>query len=196
MEANLAARLAQASGLLGFLRSPIFQCLHVSVHTKLLVYRAIVISALLYGAEIWPIKVNRIRRLRTFRHQCIRAILSISRHEQWEERLSSALLRELTGVNVDMADVIRKHRLQWLGHVAQMKETRLPKQIMRLFVELPCKRPLQGPKKPCRDVVSSDFTVIGMSAVDWYDTAQERSTWVRYGQQSVKKEATDIACTK
>ena len=165
METNLAARLAQASGLLGFLRSPIFQCVHVLVHTKLLVYRAIVISALLYGAETWPMKVNRIRRLNTFRHQCIRAILGISRHEQWEERLSSASLSELAGVDVDMADVIRKHRFRWLAHVAR-KETRLPKQIMRLFVELPCKRPQHGPKKRWRDVVSSDFTVIGMPEVD------------------------------
>ena len=97
VEANLVARLAQASGLLGFLRSPILQCVNISVHTKLLVYRAIVISDLLYSAETWPIKVNRIRRLRTFRHQCIRAILGISRHEQWEERLLSAPLIELAG---------------------------------------------------------------------------------------------------
>ena len=82
MDANLAARLAQASELLGFLRSPIFQCVHLSVHTKLLVYRPIVISAVLYGAEIWPIKVNLFRRHNTFRHQCIRAILGISRREQ------------------------------------------------------------------------------------------------------------------
>ena len=93
-----------------------------------------------------------------------------------------------------MADAIRKHRLQWLGHAARMKETWLPKQIMRLFVELPCNRPQYGPKKPWRDVVSSDSTVIGMSEVDWYDTVPERSTWFPCGRQRVKKEAPDIPC--
>ena len=127
VDADFAARLAQASRLFGVLRSPVFQCVHLSVHTKRLMYRAIVLPALLYGAETWPIKAGHIRRLNTFHHQCIRTILGISRCEQWEERLSSASLSELTGVDVDMVDVIRKHRLRWLGHVARMKETRLPK---------------------------------------------------------------------
>eukprot|EP00117_Sycon_ciliatum_P023228 scpid30807/ scgid4805/ Transposon TX1 uncharacterized 149 kDa protein; ORF 2 len=192
VDADLAARLAQASRLFGVLRSPIFQCVHLSVHTKRLVYRAIVLPALLYGAETWPIKAGHIRRLNTFHHQCIRTILGISRREQWEERLSSASLSELAGVDVDMADVIRKHRLRWLGHVARMKETRLPKQM--LFGELPCKRPQHGPKKRWRDVVSSDFAVIGLSEADWYDTAQERSTWFQCCRQRVEKEAPDIPC--
>ncbi|XP_065180135.1 uncharacterized protein LOC135810570 [Sycon ciliatum] len=65
VDADLAARLAQASRLFGVLRYPIFQCVHLSVHTKRLVYRAIVLPALLYGAETWPIKAGHIRRLNT-----------------------------------------------------------------------------------------------------------------------------------
>ncbi|XP_065185772.1 glycoprotein-N-acetylgalactosamine 3-beta-galactosyltransferase 1-like [Sycon ciliatum] len=123
VDADLAARLAYASRPFGVLWSPIFQCVHLSVHTKRLVYRAIVLSALLYGAETWPIKVGHIHRFNTFHQQCIRTILGISRREQWEERLSSASLSELAeveerlpsaslselaGVDADMADVIMK----------------------------------------------------------------------------------------
>ena len=93
---------------------------------------------------------------------------------------------------LEIADVIRKHHLRWLGHVARMKEARLPKQM--LFGKLPCRRPRHGPKKRWRDVVSSDFAVIGLPEADWYDTAQERSSWFQCCRQRVEKEAPDIPC--
>ena len=49
-----------------------------------------------------------------------------------------------------------------------------------------------GPKKRWRDVVSSDFAVVGLPEADWYDTAQERSTWFQCCRHRVEKEAPDI----
>ena len=73
--------------------------------------------------------------------------------------------------------IIRERRLRWLGHVARMENTRLPKCL--LFGELPATRPRHGPKRRWRDVIMDDFGKISpqQSASSWYDAAQVRPEW-------------------
>ena len=74
-----------------------------------------------------------------------------------------------------MADVVPKHRLRWLGHVAHMPDNQLPKRL--LFGELPPPRPRCGPRKHWRDVIMADLSTIGLQESSWYDTAQDRKLW-------------------
>ena len=67
------------------------------------------------------------------------------------------------------------HCLRWLGHVARMDSSRLPKQV--LFGELPSRCPSHGPRKRWRDVARSDLAVAGIPESDWYDVAQGRGEW-------------------
>ena len=57
----------------------------------------------------------------------------------------------------DMTEILRKYRLRWLGHVARMNDSRLPKQP--LYGELVRPRPRYGTKKRWRDLAVADLWV-------------------------------------
>ena len=194
VDRDLTVRLAKASRVFGCLLKPIFQCSHLSISTKRTVYKAVVLPTLFYGAETWTVKAGHIRRMGVFHRSCIRAILGVSRSQQWEEHLSSELLAKWFGMPEDMTDLLRHHRLRWLGHVARMDDCRAPKRI--LFGELLSTRPRHGPKKRWRDVIARDMDTCSMSMNTWYTEAQDRATWqqVCADRPQPTTKAMDFAC--
>ena len=69
-----------------------------------------------------------------------------------------------------MSDVLRRHRLQWLDHVAQTSAIRLPKKI--LFGWLSHSRPAQGPCLRWKDKIQADLKLSKLE--NWYHLAQQR----------------------
>ena len=58
--------------------------LHISKAARVLqkVYRAEVLSVLLYGAETWTIKAEEMRLLTSFHNRCVRTIMRVTRYQQ------------------------------------------------------------------------------------------------------------------
>ena len=70
---------------------------------------------------------------------------------------------------------VAQRRLEWLGHVARMDSSRMPRQI--LFGSLLTRRPAHGPRKRWKDCVVSDLRVRGLTK-EWYPIACEsRADW-------------------
>ena len=74
---EVSLRLGKAARAFGCLRSSIFDNRGLSVMIKRGVYRAVVLSSLLYGSETWVVKSPSIRRLEVFHNHCIRVCLGI-----------------------------------------------------------------------------------------------------------------------
>ena len=87
-------------------------------------------DTLLYGAETWAIKARGLKRLCGFHNHCVRSMMGISKHQQWKEHISSRQVSVAAGMEESMSDILRKHRLKWLGHLARMEHGRLPKQLL------------------------------------------------------------------
>ena len=138
-------------------------------------YGAAVLSVLLYGAETWTAKAESIRRLSGFHNRCIRTIMGVSKYQQWREHISSRRLAAAFGMEEGMADILKKHRLRWLGHLARMESHRMPKQL--LFGELLKKRPSHGTKRRWRDMAAADIKCVDINEVEWYELAQDRKAW-------------------
>ena len=170
----LVALLRLASRAFGCLKRPIFQNANPSLATKRAVYRAAVLSVLLYGAEAWTTKAEHVKRLNVFHNRCVRSILGVTKYQQWKEHISTRQLAATFEMEETMADLLMKHRLRWLGHLGHMEPNRLPKQM--LFGELQKKRPCHGTKKRWRDAVTSDLQAIGIKD-SWYEIAQDRKKW-------------------
>jgi hypothetical protein len=95
-----------------------------SIKTKIRLYSALVVSTLLYGSETWPMTANNRKRLEAAHHKWLRSILHISRRD----KVTNKDVRERKGQE-DMETIIRKRRLQWMGHIVRMDENRRAKQV-------------------------------------------------------------------
>ena len=93
----------------------------------------------LYGSECWVPLRKHLKKLNTFHHRCLRAVLGINNRQQWEQRISSATVRERWGDVETITTKLMRKRLEWLGHLARMPDQSLPK--MCLFSWLPQTRP-------------------------------------------------------
>ena len=171
---EVKCRIGKAARAFGCLQRSIFQNRSFSTETKQRVYRATVLSVLLYGAETWTTKTESMRQLNAFHNRCVRTIMGITKYQQWKEKITSKRLAAAFGVEETMTHLLMKHRLRWLGHLARMEPIRMPKQL--LFGELEKKRPSHGTKRRWRDVVAADIKAAGVSE-NWYEVAQDRRAW-------------------
>ena len=181
---EIDCRVAKAARAFDCMRRPIFQDRNLSVATKRQVYRAVVVSVLLYGAETWTLKAQHVRRLNSFHNRCIRTILGVTRYQQWKERITSKRLASAFGMQQSIPELIMEQRLRWLGHVGRMDEERLPKRA--LFGELRKRRPCHGTKKRWRDAAKSDVEAIGVGD-RWYELCQDRKEWFRLCSEGMEK---------
>ncbi len=164
MDADVESRLAKASKAYGALRKAVFLDRNLSLQTKRKVYQACVLSVLLYGAECWI----PLRKLNTFHHRCVRAVLGISNQQQWDERITMAEVRRRWGDEDLVSDKIQMKRLEWLGHLARMQDHRIPKSVLFGWLSQP--HPRGGPRRRWKDVVMEDLQQIGVKD-EWYKLA-------------------------
>ena len=148
IDVEVEKRIASASKAFGALRQAVFKDAHLSVNTKRQVYKACVLSVLLYGSECWVPLRRHLRKLNTFHHRCVGTVLRISNQRQWEERISLASVREMWGNVETITTKLMRRRLEWLGHLARMPDYHLPK--ICLFSWLPQTRPPGGPRRRWR----------------------------------------------
>ena len=189
LDAEVNRRVAQASKAFGALRKAVFLDKNLSMATKRRTYNACVLSVLLYGAECWiPLRRHE-KKVNTFHHRYIRAILGISNRQQWSERITMAEVRRRWGDGETVGEKIQKRRMEWLGHLARMPDYRLPK--VMLFSWLPQPRPRCGPWKRWRDVVRKGLRDVEVGEHKWYEEAtSSRASWralYRVGLESCRE---------
>ena len=68
---EVTRRIARATRVFGCLRVPVFKNKHLSLATKRVVYRAVVLAVLLHGAETWMMKAVHTRCLNSFHNHYI-----------------------------------------------------------------------------------------------------------------------------
>ena len=120
MSPELNNRLGRAASTFSNLL-PIMRQKSIRLSTKLAIYRAAVITTLLYGAEAWNTTVAEEKRLAAFHTRCLRRILGVS----WHDRMTNEEVFDRTG-DTSLIDYLCQKRLRWLGHVVRMSPERLP----------------------------------------------------------------------
>ena len=134
---EVQCRLAKASSAFGRLSQQVWNRRGIRLETKIKVYRAAVITTLLYGCESWTVYSRHARKLNHFHTVCLRRILGI----KWQDRIPDTEVLEKAGLP-SINTLLMQAQLRWAGHVAQMEDNRLPKQL--LFGEL-----TEGKRKAC-----------------------------------------------
>ena len=146
--------------------SPILTSKGASLALKGRVYKSCVRSCMVYGSEMWSIKVEHEAKLERTEMRMIRWMCGVS----LRERKTSAELRERIGVEA-IGVLVRRNRLRWFGHVERKVEDDWVKRCTVMEVE--GTRPRGRPKKTWMEVVADDMRRMGLTPED----AQDRIKW-------------------
>ena len=147
-----------------------YMMMMMNYRIKIWLYEALVMSILLYGAETWPMTVANMKRLEAAHHRWQRKILGII----WKDKITNEEVRRRTGMD-KLEDIIRRKRLQWLGHVHRMQQNRIPKQVLQWNPHGKKKR--GRPRKNWKATVNKDLEDIGMSWEEAENAAEDRTVW-------------------
>ncbi len=85
---DITARIASATTAMGALKE-IWRNPHLDLYNKYLLFRAIPMNLLLWGAETWSLRKTQLDRLKVFLHRSVRCILQISMSTVREEKIRS-----------------------------------------------------------------------------------------------------------
>ena len=184
MDREVSNRLAKAGASFGRLWTRVWRERGIKLPTKLAVYRAVVMTSLLYGCETWALYRKQLKTLDQFHLRCLRKIMGIS----WEDRVpNTEVLHRANMPGVEA--LIIKAQLRWVGHVVRMDDTRLPKMIF--FSELASGTRNTGrPLKRFKDCLKASLGACGLSTPNWETLAVDRCAWrlgVHRGVQAFEK---------
>ena len=150
IDSELNKRIGKAAMTLSKLTQRVWSNIKLSDHTKVNVYKACVISTLLYGSESWTMRAHQEKRLNVFHMRCLRRILGIT----WQYKVTyNAVLKKL---RYQTYTLVKQGRMRWLGFVTRMEDGRIPKEL--LYGELATgKRPTGRPQLRFKDVCKQDL---------------------------------------
>jgi len=164
-------RLAKASCAFGRLYKRVWNNKHLKKNTKISVYRAVVLTTLLYGSESWVTYRRHLRLLERFHQRCLRIILNI----HWSDYVTNVEVLE-QAVIASIEAMLLKAQLRWAGHVSRMEDHRLPKKT--LYGELSSGHRDRGaPKKRYKDSLKKSLGVCHIDCSQWSALAADRAAW-------------------
>ena len=124
---DVGSRIQSASQVFGALRC-VFDLPKLSIESKAKLYTACVLSVALYGSEGWCETAANVRRLSVFHNRCCRALARVTRWTQWKHRIRSEHILQQVGLK-QIQYFIDQRAIRWIGHIARMGDTRLPKML-------------------------------------------------------------------
>ena len=142
----------------------------LSIVTKTRLYRALVLTTLLYGAETWPMTKANMKKLEAAHQRWLRRILKIT----WRDKIRNEEVRRRTSME-KLEDMLKKTRLRWLGHLHRSGEERTLKQALD-WTPLGWRRGRGRPRKTWRSTVTQDLEGGGMTWEDAKMAAEDRIT--------------------
>jgi hypothetical protein len=148
----------------------------LSKYVKLKIYKIIILPLVLYGCEIWYLKLKKEHRLGVSENRVLRRMFGPKRDEVmggWRELHNEELHYLYSSPNITR--VIMSRRIRWAGHVACMEEMRNAYRI--LVGKNEGKRPLGRPRCRWEDSTEMDLRGIGFEGVDWIHLTQDRDQW-------------------
>ena len=171
IDVEIQKRMAKASAAFGRLRQRLWNNHHVCTRVKGKIYRAIVISTLLYGAESWTVYRQQAKKLHAFMMRHLRSILKIT----LMDKVTNEEILDRTGLPSMESLLIRKN-LRWTGHIMRLPPNRLPKQI--LFSQLASGNRERGrPRLRYKDTIKRNLKLRNIGLDNWANLTTQRATW-------------------
>ena len=134
------------------------------------VYRASVLTSLLFGCEAWTLTKKQTMRLEKFHQTCLRRIAKI----KWFHKVTNYEVLDRCKIH-SVQSMIDSAKLRWTGHVVRMNNDRIPKKL--LYGRLATGRSKQGNHNTYLNSVRSTLKGCGIECGRLENIASKRSLW-------------------
>ena len=160
----------------GALRKELFGTKYASYEAKRKAYTGIVLNVLLFGCESWCLTADLVGTLASWHHARLREMCRVTMHQVWIHRITTDELYERIGVK-NIECYIRARTLRWVGHVARMDKTRLPRRLLTAWVAN--SRPNGGTEMTYGRSLERwlKHANLPIEFSEWSNLAQDRSKW-------------------
>ena len=170
VEADVRHRVNEGCKVLGAIKG-VMKNRGLGMDVKKVLYEKVIVPTVMYGSELWGMKVSERRRLNVFEMKCLRSMAGVSRLD----RLRNEEVRERTGVRKELAGRVDMNVLRWFGHVVRMDNERLSKRVMNAKVD---GRNVRGrPRFGWMDGVKKALNDRGMDVREANERARNRNEW-------------------
>ena len=170
LDAEIYARIAKATAAFGRLTKRLWKNRNVRLDTKISVYRASVVTSLLFGCETWTLKKAHITRLERFHQTSLRKIARI----RWFHKVTN--YEVLSQCNIgSIQSMVESAILRWTGHVTRMSNDRIPKKL--LYGRLATGRSSRGNHATYLNQVKSTLRACGIVPAHLETLAASRPEW-------------------
>ena len=140
----------------------------MSARSKGIIYTTCIRPVMLYGSEIWATKIEDIRKMQRSEMRMLRWMTGLS----LSERKCNEWMRSMLAID-DIAEVMRRSRLRWFGHVERRDKLCW---IKRIGIPQVDGDGVKGrPRKRWIEVLREDMRKKGLCRED----ACDRSRWRR-----------------
>ena len=176
---DVNARLAKASAAFGRLSKSLWNNHGIRLATKIGVYRAVVLTTLLYGCESWTLHRRHIAKLDQFHLRCLRKIA----HIRWQDMIPNTEVLERCDI-WGIEAYLMAAQLRWTGHVIRMDDNRIPK--MTFYSQLTNgTRSCGGQFKRYKDALKANLKACSIPADELESRASNRDSWRAECKESV-----------
>jgi hypothetical protein len=181
VDTYISHRTQMAFAAYGKLKKRLWDSHDISLTTKLAVFRAVILPALLYSMETMTLYRRHFNKLTNFQLRHLRQMLKL----QWSDKIPNVDVFGRAGMP-SVEALITKAQLRWTGHVVRMEENRLPKIL--LYGELRGgRRSVGGQKLRYKDVIKRQLKKIECDVNSWEREAKDRDVWKGIVTQSVTR---------
>ena len=180
MDAEITARIAKATSAFGRLVKRLWTNKGITLGTKIDVYRATVLTSLLYGCETWTLSSKQIDRLEKFHLSTLRKIARI----RWFHKVTNYEVLSRCKIK-SLKSMLDKAKLRWLGHVIRMEDSRIPKAL--LYGRLAAGIPRRGNHNTYLNTVKCTLKECVIPCSNLSELASERDEWRETVSEGVNK---------
>ena len=170
LDAEITSRIAKATAAFGRLTKRLWTNRNIRLDTKIAVYRAAVITSLLFGCETWTLKKAHFVRLEKFHQATLRKIARI----RWFHKVTNYEVLSRCSIPT-LQSMIESAQLRWCGHVIRMKDDRIPKALF--YGRLTDGTSSRGNHTTYLNNMKSTLRACAIPCVDVEKRASERIRW-------------------
>ena len=170
MDLEIDARIAKATSAFGRLTKRLWTNKGVRLDTKVSVYKAAVLTSLLYGCETWTLNQKQILRLEKFNQSCLRRIARI----RWFHKVTNYEVLDRCKIP-SIQSMVDKAKLRWTGHVIRMEDDRIPK--MMLYGRLGTGSSSRGNHNTYLNSVKATLRACEINSTHLEEQACDRNNW-------------------